>query len=145
MCAEHLVGPLVLEFAEQVEVEFAERGLEAIRIASRYRSAAAKENLELVSEQLARSFQPYFEDSRRMNARHLAPALLAVDEQRDALGVGPKRPHHHAVGLHVSAENGMWIEMFERDQPLQAIRRIGTASRRYLGRHSKSASSQPPG
>ena len=42
MRAEHLVGPLVLELAEQVEVEVADRWQEAVRIASRCRSAAAK-------------------------------------------------------------------------------------------------------
>ena len=73
-----------------------------------------------------------------MNARHRAPALLAVDEQRDALGVGPKHPHHDAVGLHVRAENGMWIEMFERDQALQAVRRILTVCRRNIRPHDES-------
>ena len=78
MRAEHLVGPLVLEFAEQMEVEVAERGQKAVRIVNRGRSTAAKENLEPVGEQLAPSFQPYLEDSGRVNARQLAPILLAV-------------------------------------------------------------------
>jgi hypothetical protein len=70
-----------------------------------------------------------------MNARHLASALLAVDQQSDLLGVGPKRAHYNAVGLHVSAENGMRIKLFQGDQPLQAVRRILTVSSRYLGNH----------
>ena len=84
MRAEDLVGTLVLELAEQVEVEVADGWEETVRIANRRRSAAAKTNLELVGEQLAPPLEPDLEDSRRMNARHFAPALLAVDEQHDA-------------------------------------------------------------
>src|SRR5512146_1761724 len=123
MRAEHLVGPLVLEFAEQMEVEVAERWQKAVWIVNRGRSAAAKEYLELIGEQLAPSFHPYLEDSGRMNARHLTPGLLAIDQQRDPLGIGTKRPHHDGTGLHVSAEYGMRVGMFQRDQALQAFDR----------------------
>ncbi len=137
MRAEHLVGPLVFELAEQVKVEVADRGQEAVRIVSRRRGAARKKHLEPVSEQLAASLQPNLEDSRRMHARHRAPALLVVDEQRDALGVGPKHSHHDTVGLHVRAENGMRIEMFERDQALEAVRRILAVCRRDIRLHDE--------
>src|SRR5271156_1288668 len=135
MSAEYLVRSLVLEFAKQVEIEIPEGWLEAIWIACRYRSAAAKKDLELISEQLTPILQPYCEYPCRMNARHLTPARFTVDAQGDALGVGPKCPHHHAVGLQVSAENGMWIEILERDQVLQAVCRIVRTGGRYRRLH----------
>src|ERR1700680_3912860 len=123
MRAEHLVCPLVLEFAEQVEVEVAQRRQEAVGVANRYRIARAKENLQPVAEQLASPFHPGLEDPPRMDALHLAPALI-IDEPGDARRAGAKRTPPDAIALHVSAENGRRIRMVERDQPLQAVRRL---------------------
>ena len=67
----------------------------------------------------------------------MAPALFAIDEQGDALGVGAKRTYRDAIGLHVSAENGMRIEMFERDQALEAVRRILAVCRRDIRLHDE--------
>ena len=122
--AQLLVDVPVAALVEEVLVERAEGGHEGVGVELRERRAAGVVDAQAVGEELHAPRQPELEEAARVRPRHLARAF-ALDDQLDALGLGPEGPHDRAPRRQVRAEDGVRVLRPQREQPLDLRPRDG--------------------
>src|SRR5437868_2679179 len=109
MRSHALPDALVATLRDQVRIELAEGGEEAVRIAEREARAAAIIDLQQVAEDVLAAVQTGFEHACfPMAGRHFAPE---VGQDGDALRVRTKRSDDDALAVGMDPEHRMRIRM----------------------------------
>jgi hypothetical protein len=108
--AEHLPQALVTSFADQVQVEFAECGQEAVAVGADDRLAAGIGRHDAIVHDLrVRQHRGEY-----AVIQGLQRVIDAADPHRHGLRVRAQHPHRRALGMGVRAEHGVRVGMGAR-------------------------------
>ena len=107
--AELLVELLVAALAHQVQVDVAQRGQEAVRVADGVGAVVGVLDLELVLERERRAVDPPLEDALGADGLQVG-ARPAGEQHVDGARGGPERADHDAaVAVRMRAEVRVWV------------------------------------
>ena len=115
---ELLVELLVAALADQVQIEFADRRQERVRVIDRVRTGRAVVDAEPVAERQLGAIDHPLEHSTGVNLLELG-GRTAVGLDRDALGRRAQYAHDHAAILAVCAEDAVGIGVLTSDQRVE--------------------------
>jgi hypothetical protein len=129
--AERLPERLVAALPEEVEVDVADRGQEAVGVAHGEGAVGAVVDLELVVERQRRVGDDALEEPGGVHP--LERRGLAAHDDVDGLRVGPERAHEHPAGIGgMGAEVPVGVGEAAVEQAGELVHESGSSSRRAM-------------